>query len=713
MRPELESIQITDHIFMKRKSLANSSISPREESKRQKLLKIYRAGGKSSLAKCRDITRLVAEFFRTSIADVGFFRRENYEIAYFVGHDIESIPRDQALACRVLQQRDMVVINDVEQDPEARRMLQAVFSGDIKFYAAVPVVTPDQHIIGAIEIMDHSSRYLTPAEGEAMRVFADQITAQLELQRAEREKRSALTAHHSIKRISPQELSVLQSLIDRLPDLIYIKDRKGRYLLDNVAHRRFLGMSRLDDVVGKTVDDFFPPQLAARYHKDDQVVMASGEPLIAHTEPILDPQGEPRHIATSKIPLHDEDGNVEGLLCIGRDNAERHLAEEALAQERYLLHTLMDNIPDNIYFKDCDGRFIRINNSLARWFGLGNPQEALGKTDFDFFSEEHAQQAYEDEQDILETGRPIVGKEERETWPDGHVTWVSTTKAPLRDQQGNIVGTFGISRDITDLKKASLQLAERDQRNREEMKLARAIHSALLPVDAPRMPGFEFGLRFVPSGDIGGDFIDFVRLPDPKSLGVVFADITGHGVGAALLASMLKVLVDEVAPVYQSLEACFKALNRRLFKAYPGGSFASTFYAVFDSGKRMMKYVKASQEPVILLRPGRKPQLLGEGGPALGLLGPEHFDEKEYREFEIQLLPGDTVFFYTDGLVDMQEGDRTVTVQREQLLDWLEALQDEQPQDLVDRIYQRALHYTQVDQPCDDVAVLAVRITEA
>jgi len=82
----------------------------------------------------------------------------------------------------------------------------------------------------------------------------------------------------------------------------------------------------------------------------------------------------------------------------------------------------------------------------------------LGKTDFDLFTEEHAREAYEDEQAILRTGQPLVGKEEKETWPDGRITWVSTTKMPYRDSQGRIIGTFGSSRDITERKLAEEEL---------------------------------------------------------------------------------------------------------------------------------------------------------------------------------------------------------------------------------------------------------------
>ncbi len=123
-----------------------------------------------------------------------------------------------------------------------------------------------------------------------------------------------------------------------------------------------------------------------------------------------------------------------------------------------LLRALMDHTTDNIYFKDGSSRFLRINSSQSSWLGLNAPADAVGKTDFDFFSKEHAQQAFDDEQEVIRTGKAIVGKEEKETWPDGSATWVSTTKVPLRDAGGAILGTLGISRDITEHKRVEEEL---------------------------------------------------------------------------------------------------------------------------------------------------------------------------------------------------------------------------------------------------------------
>ena len=136
-----------------------------------------------------------------------------------------------------------------------------------------------------------------------------------------------------------------------------------------------------------------------------------------------------------------------------KESAERQRSAAALEHERFLLRTLMDNLPDRIYFKDAQSRFLRNSRAHLERFGLTDASQAIGKSDFDFFTEEHARKAYDDEQQIIRSGQPIT-TEEKETWPDGSVTWALSTKLPLRDEQGQTIGTFGISRDITARKNA-------------------------------------------------------------------------------------------------------------------------------------------------------------------------------------------------------------------------------------------------------------------
>ncbi|HEY3378146.1 MAG TPA: PAS domain S-box protein [Armatimonadota bacterium] len=145
-------------------------------------------------------------------------------------------------------------------------------------------------------------------------------------------------------------------------------------------------------------------------------------------------------------------GQRKQKMYIIRDVTARKRAEATLTYERHLFDILMNNVTDPIYFKDVEGRFIRVNTGIVKRFGMHEAAEVIGKTDFDFFATEHAQQAYQDEQQVMATGQPIVGQVEMETWRDGSRTWVSTSKMPLYDKDGRLSGTFGISRDVTDLK---------------------------------------------------------------------------------------------------------------------------------------------------------------------------------------------------------------------------------------------------------------------
>ena len=123
-----------------------------------------------------------------------------------------------------------------------------------------------------------------------------------------------------------------------------------------------------------------------------------------------------------------------------------------LQDDIFLLEMVMDDFPETIYFKDRESRFTRINRYAAAHYGIVNPELAVGRTDFDFFTDEHACQALREEQEIIRTGRPLVSVKERETLPDGKLRWVSTTKLPLHDRAGGIVGTFGLSRDLGERK---------------------------------------------------------------------------------------------------------------------------------------------------------------------------------------------------------------------------------------------------------------------
>src|SRR5205814_6243 len=148
---------------------------------------------------------------------------------------------------------------------------------------------------------------------------------------------------------------------------------------------------------------------------------------------------------TDKVPVCDPDGKVTGLVVMTQDVTERKQLETALSYERDLFRTLLEHSPDSIYFKDTQSRIIKCSKAHALLFGVLATEEVVGKTDFDFFAEAHARPAFEDEQEIIRTGIPMIGKVEDEIWPDGRCSWALTTKMPFRNAEGEIIGTFGVS----------------------------------------------------------------------------------------------------------------------------------------------------------------------------------------------------------------------------------------------------------------------------
>ena len=169
-----------------------------------------------------------------------------------------------------------------------------------------------------------------------------------------------------------------------------------------------------------------------------------------------------QHVVRMRSGVHcDDNTEISRIAGVAWDVTERRQANLASNKERSLLSTLMDKLPYTFYFKDLDSRFVAVSRTLAEYHGRKDPAQMIGLTDRDLFSSEHAQGALADEREIIRTGRPIIDYEEKETWPDREDTWASTTKMPWRDAQGNIIGTFGISHDITEKKRAAEMAAMR------------------------------------------------------------------------------------------------------------------------------------------------------------------------------------------------------------------------------------------------------------
>lgn len=328
-----------------------------------------------------------------------------------------------------------------------------------------------------------------------------------------------------------------------------------------------------------------------------------------------------------------------------------------------MLQQLTENISDNIYFMDREGRIVLLSQWGAKWLGFNSPAEVIGKTDFDLFSEEHATAASADEQHIMETGEPVIGLEEKETWPDGRVTWVSTTKMPLRDDSGAIVGIFGISRDITAHKEREILVTRMKEQMETELNRASEVQRSFIAARRVTFPEtVAAGTNFIqvipeyrPSGPVGGDFFCLLPLSE-TSVGVLIADVMGHGVGAALTMSALNAMVHSEAARLSQPDKFLQRLNRRLREVISCEGrfeFITAFYLVIDTADGAFSYATAGHHTPLVIRAstGRADRLFDPGqvkGPALMLL-----PESNFKTCDDQLNPGDRLLLFTDGLTEM------------------------------------------------------------
>lgn len=245
------------------------------------------------------------------------------------------------------------------------------------------------------------------------------------------------------------EKQYLQMLMDSVPDRIYFKNKDSKFIRANNAIARMFGMENPEELYGKTDFDLHDPEHAKQAFEDEQELMRSGNHLINKVESHIQ-HGSRVWETSTKIPLFDKDNEIIGLVGISRDFTRQKQLEDALAKEKDLLQSLMDNVPDYIYFKDLDSKYIRINKAVAESLHVKDLNEVYGKCDHDFFPKEVADVFLAHEKEIFSSGKPIIGRIEKSCLLDGTQIWISTTKIPTRDENGKITGIVGVSRNVTD-----------------------------------------------------------------------------------------------------------------------------------------------------------------------------------------------------------------------------------------------------------------------
>ena len=223
----------------------------------------------------------------------------------------------------------------------------------------------------------------------------------------------------------------------------------GRFLSVNPALARMLGYDSPEDMLRSLRGDvnnlYVVPPLRQEFKR---LIQERG--VVEKFEfQVYGRDGRKIWISENARAIRDPDGAVLYYVGSIEDVSDRKRTEEALLAERHLLRTLIDNMPDYIYVKDTASRFLVANRHLAEVVGRKGPEDLIGKTDFDFFAAELAAAYFSDEQAVIQSGQALVNHEERATDAAGNERWLLTTKVPLRDYAGKVVGIVGMGHDIT------------------------------------------------------------------------------------------------------------------------------------------------------------------------------------------------------------------------------------------------------------------------
>lgn len=381
---------------------------------------------------------------------------------------------------------------------------------------------------------------------------------------------------------------------------------------------------------------------------------------------------------------------------------------------KWLLNRLLKELPEYIYFKDTNCRFLAVSNHLAQKTGLKSGAEAIGKTDFALFDDNHAVDAEADERALIDGKLTHIDKEEFVTWQKNQI-WVQTYKLPLMSPSGYALGTFGISRDITQKKRMQDEQMVRHKQLNEEMELARLLQKSLLNRELPAFVDtegkalLEFATNHVPSTKLSGDFYRIVRTPSGKPA-VFLADVMGHGARAAMITAMLYAALNEISHLADDTTAYMLEINNRLHGWLEDTGqliFASGIYCILDVEKGLAHICQCGGSHVLAVQAGQSQYFTGKNSPinpALGLTPLDHF-----TEHQIEISPQDEFAFFTDGIIEATNS-KGETFGIERMCRALEAKVSSAPAEKLDALHRDLQSFTKRKHEEDDICLVFAKV---
>ncbi|MGJ8650327.1 MAG: PAS domain S-box protein [Opitutaceae bacterium] len=276
---------------------------------------------------------------------------------------------------------------------------------------------------------------------------------------------------------------MLRNILDNIPVRVIWKDHNSKFLGGNLLMAKDLGLNETNDLIGKDDYDFSTEEIAREFQIDDKEIMKTKVPRLNYEESQTFEDGHIQRLRKSKLPLQDDNGEVIGVLTTYEDITASSETAMRLAESQLMLRNILDHVPIRVFWKDRNCKFLGANQLVADDLGLNDVNDLIGMDDFDFSTKEAAQAFQADDREIMDSNVPRLNYVESQVLKDGSQQWLRTSKLPLKDHRGEVIGVLGTYEDITDIRNVQEELIQA----KEEAEAANAAKDDFLAVMSHEM----------------------------------------------------------------------------------------------------------------------------------------------------------------------------------------------------------------------------------
>ena len=498
--------------------------------------------------------------------------------------------------------------------------------------------------------------------------------------------------------------SLMNSLINAIPDLIFFKDTQMRFLGANKAFERQVGMSK-EKFIGKSDRSFLPEPVADKFRKSDEIIIEEQKTIFLESED-LDAKGNKIIYDTRKSPFYDNEGKLLGIIGVSRDITERKHQEDLIIASENKFRSITLTASDAIISINSKGIIESWNKASETIFGY-SANEALGRPIDIIIPSKYHSSHNEGLARVVSGGkRHAIGKtvELVGLRKDGSTFPVDLSLSTW-SEKGEMKFS-GIIRDVTERKLYQKAIEESNKRMSSELNVAKDIQMSMLPLIFPAFPKrseIDIYANLIPAREVGGDFYDFHFLDD-NHIYFVVGDVSGKGVPAALMMAVTKTLLKSTAGNDRSTASILTHVNNEIAKDNEAYMFITIFIAILNTSTGELVYSNAGHNPSFIIKPKREIIKLEElHGPVVGAM-----EDMTYTETKVTINKNDIVFAYTDGITEAHNLKEEL-YSDPRLIGLLENGEYNDPKTLIKLVEDSVLKFQGEAEQFDDITALSLQ----